>query len=352
MFTRVNIILADLVHQFPLQSVEQVTTLISPYASGINNGGLIIPTPNTLKGNQGCKAWCHMMSMYNVNHMNYWLREFSQQQSLDLSIALAILPSHQCFEHVLPCLFFSEVPFQIKCRTVHITELIAEYNMEKVEDLLHYIWSVIGLGLFANDFIATKVYEIDDIDRFIASRLFQGEVDSTLSLGGRYSYFVSKFQESSKTYDSFEFMYNVESNPDNLGMLVQREKQLIASCTFLGNETPQVIAIEEALKLPLDYKLYLRSPNAMEKVGPQVFYEIIHGTLLSAPQRGYADDEVEFKNPVLLAPKTSNPDVTNTSAKFLPLFGGSGTAICDFGGSNGVLSNTLNNFHANDIRLI
>ncbi len=352
MFSEINNILSVLSKEHPCRSGEEIRRLVAPFAAGQANGCLRIPLPTILKGNYGVRSWCSMLSMYTASSVDYWLGEmFEFNPSKPILHALSALDPLHSRRYVLPCVFFTDIPYKVSCRSVHITELISEYNMQKVEDLLVYLWSLVALGIFLTDFMAKHVFELTDVEDFIASRLFQGKVDEILG-DGRISVFMEMVNTNGNVYDSSGIMESMEKGGDMV-LLIQREKQLIQSVTFLGNETPQVIAMGEAMKLSSSYQDYLQTDSSFTKVGVNIFDQIVLGAKANPSISGYPPEDVEVKYSV---PSTSSVPVSSisksSSSKFIPLFGGTSSVICDFGGASGYVSNTLNTFSSNDIRLI
>ena len=226
-----------------------------------------------------------------------------------------------------------------------------QYNMQTCADVLHYIWSIISLGVILDPFLLDVVFEIEGIELYIASRLFEGEVDDVLSLGGLTSSFVPLFTSDRKEYTSFQMITAMERSTD-VNMLIQQQKQLIAQTTFLSGDIPQVIAMGKQLQLPKDYIDYLESYRGFSKIGSQLYHEIIHGSLLAPPHKGYSYTELDIKFPILKGKTSSIPFVLRRSPQSYALFGGASSSFLDYTTQESFVSNTMSNFEDHDIRLI
>ncbi len=264
------------------KTVEAIRYQFAPYCIGLNNDGVIIPTGEILRGNAAVDLWIDMMQMYNMSHLKYWLDKCNPFPSDMLIIDfMAQIGPYGCQEHVLPFIEYVPRPEQVLVGTGTMLELIHLYNMTTVGDLGAYIYSIVILGIFLNDYLAGDVLMLQNPQEFIGARLFQGELDYIISGGQTESSFVPAFGSPQNTYSSEPMLQSMEGqiSPEEFSSLVTKQRQLIDSSTYLGNETPQVIAMKEALKLSETYSDYLetRGPIAFQKVGPLVYESIALG---------------------------------------------------------------------------
>jgi len=351
MLFEINSILTELVYDHPQTSAYQIQRLVAPYAAGFINGSIIVPTPMMLRGNQGTRSWCELLAIMNPTSFDFWLSATAHQQDESLYSVLLNLNPMQCQKYVLPCVFYTETPYKVTCRCVHINELMSEYNMKKCSDLLMYIWAIASLGIFMNEYMAREVFEITNVEEFLAGRLFQGRIDCMLG-DGTVSVFMDRVKTDVSVYTTHELMNSFEEPETDLSLLILKQKQLIQTCTFLGNETPQVLAMEEALDLSKAYSSYLKTPSSFVKVGSNVFDQVTQGHTKPPSISNYPTDELEVKSALTKTSGNITLNSRNTTPRFIPLFGGSSSTICDFGNGTGTISNTLNNFYTSDIRLI
>lgn len=264
------------------KTVEEIRWRFVPFAVGFNNDGVIIPTGEILRGNGAVDQWIDMMQFYNMTHLKYWLEKCNAFDSETLMMDfMAEIGQYGCQEHVFPFIEYVARPEQTLVGTGTMLELIHLYNMTTVGDLGAYIYSIIILGIFLNDYLAGDVLMIQNPQEFIAARLFQGEIDFIMSGGQTESTFLPKFGSAQNVYSSEPMLQSMEGeiSPEEFNTLVTEQRALIDSSTYLGNETPQVIAMKEALKLSETYSDYLeiRGPIAYQKVGPLVYESIALG---------------------------------------------------------------------------
>ena len=355
MQSEVNFIIKNIIARKPLSSVKSVNYTLSPFCIGSNNGGLIVPSPVTLRGNAACRQWCELLAVLPAKHLDYWLSVFTQNANyLDRSVQYVIEKidaQRMCLTHTLPCIYYNAGESKTTSKMVHITELVMQYNMKTCADVLHYIWSIIALGIVLDPFLVDVVFEIEGIEMYIASRLFEGEVDNVLSLGGETSSFISLFTSESTEYSSFQMLTAMEQSVD-VNMLIQQQKQLISQTTFLSGDIPQVIAMGKQLHLPKDYIDYLEMERGFSKVGSQLYHEIIHGSLLAPPHKGYSHTELDIKFPLLKGKSSNAPFVLRKSPQSFALFGGTSSSFLNYSTQESFVSNTMSNFEDHDIRLI
>ena len=359
MISEINNIIKYLIQHNHCTSGDQIRSLVAPFASGSKNGCLRIPFPNVLKGNRGCESWCSMLMMYNAENLDYWLALACYSKEVPIETFLLAQANLETTTKLLPCVYYTEVPYKVSCRSINIYELIKECNMQTVMHLLEYLWGIVIFGMYMNEGIITSVFEIENLPQYFASRLFEGAVDKALAFGGHTSYFSNLYSTTMQYYSSQE-LYNAMSKQQHelqdFSMLILKEKQKIESCTFLGNDTTQVIAMKEALKLSHAYSHYLETETGFYKVGSKLFEQIVTANSGMSNVLNAAPENVEVKFPILSTNTIPNKLMINKSAPAsFSLFGGSSTMVCDFGGastqSKPYISNTANNFQSNDIRL-
>lgn len=278
------------------RSVEEITYRYAPFAIGLNNNGLMVPTPNILRGNASSDLWCDTMALYEVKHLQYWITACAAYDPSTLIIDfMSELSPVACQQHYLPFIEYIPRPEQVLVKTGPMIELVHIYNLSTVGDLAAYLYSIIILGVFLNDYIANDILMIQNVQEFIASRLFQGEIDGIMmkDLGHSVSTFLPGFGADQGVYNSEPFYQNLQGklSPSEFNDLVRREKITIMNAKQLGNESPQVIAMKHLLQLSSSYMKYVetRGPLGLPKVGPKEYESI---ALASSTRK-----EILFKPP-------------------------------------------------------
>lgn len=264
-------------------SAKEIQERFAPFAVGNNNGGLIFPTVHILRGNAACDQWCDFMAYYNIKHLEYWIDLCNQYEAETLMIEfIQAIGPYGCQEHPLPVIEYIQRPEYVIVRDCVMLELIHLYNMTTVEQFASYLYSLIILGIHLNELIANDILMIQNQSEFIASRLFQGEIDGMFGMYNDASSFIPGFGTAQNTYDSEPFYATISGqlSGDEFNQLLSQEKQIIQRSQFLGNSTPQVIAMRDALKLPEAYTKYLEKegPVRAVKVGPAVYESIALGS--------------------------------------------------------------------------
>jgi hypothetical protein len=275
-----------------LTTAAEITDMYSPYAQGCNIDGLVIPNPELLVGNPYVNAWCDRMLFYNTKQINYWLKETNSYKGLDMVNFITLLDM-ECMQYLLPFVTYTPNPRNIQVRFGTLMDLIVEYNMTTVSELRSYLFVLCALGIFLNDYMAEEVFEIQNEGEFIASRLFQGEIDYQMTkkslIGRPAGMYVSGGGEE---YSSLPF-YKTINGPittEEFSDLVAREKIKLQNVRFVGNEAPQVVAMKDALQLSGTYSDYLsKRDDRFAKVGGRQFMDIVLG---SAKRK-----EITFKDP-------------------------------------------------------
>lgn len=352
MQSEVNFIIKNLVSSKPCFRVEAVQHRLSPFCIGTHNGAMVVPSPVTLRGNANCRQWCELLAVFPVQHLDYWLNVLSHNISRPIAHVIEKIDDQKmCLTHTLPCIYYNESESRAISKMVHITELVMQYNMKTCDDVLHYLWSIVCLGIILDPYLIDIVFEIENIDMYIASRLFEGEVDEVLALGGETSIFISLFTSSRSEYSTYQMISAMEKGAD-MNMLIQQQKQIISQVTFLGGEIPQVLAMSKQLRLSKDYVNYLEDYRGFTKVGSQLYHEIIHGSLLAPPHNGYSYTELDIKFPLFGGKSTNIPYVLRKAPRSFALFGGTSSGFLDYSNQESFESNTMSNFEDNDIRLI
>jgi len=282
-YNRLLTLFAGLFRKHAPLSAKEIQDRFAPFAVGNNNGGLIFPTVHILRGNAACDQWCDFIAYYNVKHLEYWLDLCNQyeQETLIIEFIQAIGP-YGCQEHPLPVIEYIQRPEYVIVRDCTMLELIHLYNMTTIEHFASYLYSLVILGIHLNDLIANDILMIQNQPEFIASRLFQGEIDGIMGMHNNSSSFIQGFGSPQNTYNSEPF-YTSISGPisgKEFDQLLNQEKQIIQRSQFLGNSTPQVIAMQKALQLPEAYTKYLEKegPVKATKVGPAQYESISLGS--------------------------------------------------------------------------
>jgi len=313
---------ASLFRSNPPMDAKTIQERFAPFAIGNNNGGLIFPTVHILRGNAACDQWCDFMAFYNVKHLEYWLGLCNQFRADTLMIEfLQAIGPFGCQEHPLPVIEYVQRPEFVLVRDCTMLELIHLYNMVTIEHLASYLFSLLILGIHLNEQIANDILMIQNQGEFIASRLFQGEIDGMFGASNGASSFISGFGSPQNTYDSEHFYTTIsgEISMEQFNQLLSQEKQIIQRSQFLGNSTPQVIAMKEALKLPETYTSYLekRGPISAMKVGPKVYESIALGTSTRRDIITKAIDNREVHPPVNHEKKKFQGGVSGSKEKVI-----------------------------------
>lgn len=281
----------EVLEESGLTSADQISTRYCPYAQGVNNNGIIIPSREILIGNPATQSWCDMMTFFDVTSINYWLDISSVFKDSMLSEMLRMVP-RTCMSHVLPYVVYTPQPEFVSIRQGTLLDVVAEYNLQSVNDLRVYLFSLVILGIFLNDYMAEQVFNIQNMREFLAARLFQGELDHKLNernfLPSPGGVFVTAYGGGGEgTYSSLPFFNSVNGplTSEEFNSLVTRERVKVSTCRFLGNDTPQVIAMKDALSLSDTYTKYLTTrDDRFSKVGGRVFENI---TLGSSTRKDY-----------------------------------------------------------------
>jgi len=283
-------------------TAEEIQFRFAPFALGNNNDGLIFPTVHILRGNAACDQWCDLIAYYNVNHLRYWLNLVNQYDpSMFIVNFIQSIGPYGCQEHYLPIIEYIQRPEYTLVHTCTMLELVQIYNMRTVAEFATYLYSLLILGVFLNNTIANEVFMIQNQSEFIASRLFQGELDAQMA-GGFPSAFLG-FGSPQNVYDSEPF-YTTLSGPistHEFDQLLSQEKQVIMRSQFLGNSTAQVLAMKDALQLPETYTQYItkRGPVDAMKVGPAVYESISLGSSSQRDKMTKTGDRREVNLPVI-----------------------------------------------------
>jgi len=271
------------VKKYSFTSCEQITEEYCPYALGYNNGGLVLPSADILYGVPTIDVWFNMMAYYDTKHLDYWLNAIDgYPYNYPLGTALQEMGYTGCQEHLLPFMQYTPVPENIACRKGTIMELMVEYNMVTAADLKVYLFILVVLGIFVNNYMSEQVLRIENEEEFVAARLFQGELDAVLTTvsGGNPGGFFMSGASQGDTYSSQGFYRSIQGQltPDEFKQLLVREKIHVQKSTFIGNESPQVVAMKDALQLSDTYSKYLeKRDDRFAKVGQRVFDGITLG---------------------------------------------------------------------------
>lgn len=263
-------------------SIEEFTNIYCPFARGLNNGGLIVPDPQIIGGNAATAEWCKLMTFFPVKHLEYWLKRVHEYDP-DTEINELIRDCGMgCQQHILPSVYYVSYPEQVTIKSTTLIELIQLLNLPTVKELAVYLYGLIIMGIFLNDTYAERVFQLTDTNGYIASRLFQGELDYLMTGGvGVTSVFQNLAVQDGSFYDSEPFYQSLSGSisGDEFNELIQKQRNLIQTSTYLGNETPQVIAMSKALELSKSYSNYLEHRGErFTKVGEKVFDAITLGS--------------------------------------------------------------------------
>jgi len=283
-------------------SFEKFVKTLCPYTVGLKNNRLIVPSNDQLNGNEFCNQWVNMMCFYESKHLEQWYSFLHSVQNVKSSIFEILNAKHNLYiqQSHLPLIEYVSEPRGGTCRICTISEVIHQYNIVTMEDLAVYLYSLIVLGIFMNDFMAQEIFEIADVDAFLACRCFQGDYDFFLGKGaGKRSVFVPQVVNE---YDSTPFFHAMSDINDEtqLEMLINQEVQIINRSTYLDNETPQVLAMSKALEVPETYSDYLNSKDfRYQKVTPKVFETVIYGKPAARNLKWKAYQNIEYSLPKL-----------------------------------------------------
>ena len=324
------------------KSLGDVAWHYAPYAVGFNNNGLIIPTSEILQGNAAVDRWIDMMQFYDVSHLHYWYDTCHNYPiTMEIYDMMQAIGTRGCQEHSIPFIEYIPRPEAVIVRSGTMLELIHLFNLATVGEFMSYLYSIAVFGIFLNDYIANEVLMIQNIQEFMAARLFQGEIDAimggiAMGIRSSESQFMEPYSQEVSTYDSTPFYQSIEGEitKDEFNQLLMHERQKIMTSTYLGNDTEQVIAMKEVMKLSDTYGDYIskRGPVDYPKVGPQVYESIALGTstrkevIYSPPDRlevhpaAYAD----YKSRIAKINKDSRPKETLPqlgAGQRVPIFG-------------------------------
>jgi hypothetical protein len=275
-----------------LTTTAALSDMYCPYAQGINVDGFIVPTPELLVGNPYVNTWCDRMLFYNIKQIDYWLHETSLYKGLDMINFVQVL-GMECMQNLIPFVTYVPNPRNIQVRYGTLLEIITEYNMMTVLELRTYLFVLCTLGIFVNDYMAMEVFEIQNEGEFIASRLFQGEVDYQMTRRSLIRKPAGMYVEhGGDSYSSLPFYKTINGpiSSEEFADLVSREKIKLQNVRFVGNEAPQVVAMKDALQLSGTYTEYLsKRDDRFAKVGGRQFMDVVLG---SAKRK-----EITFRDP-------------------------------------------------------
>jgi hypothetical protein len=176
---------------------------------------------------------------------------------------------------------------------VNLMELSRMMNYTLVLEVLYYLYNTLAFGVFLTPYHIEQVFKLSSPDSYIASRLFQGELDARLSRGTSLSSFIP-FSGSpmdmviSDTFNADAFMESVAStqDPEMIQNLIRMQTESAQQAFYVDNSTDMMKAMDEAKMLNMNthYKDYLFSPKHhpnFKKVGQNVFHNIIRAAPLN-----------------------------------------------------------------------
>lgn len=286
----------------------------APNASGVFVGDLVFPTEDLLQGNETCDIYCARMQFINCNAIEFWYSELVKEDTnpyQEISSWLASRPLH-AQSYLIPAIRYVNSPEKRSVELMTVNELCILFNTMYVQDFAVYIFTLITFGLFLNEFVATTVLEIENLNEFVASRLFQGYLDGEIfgvSDGGG---FVGLSYNKSE-YDSQPFYQKIsgEINPAEYESLLRQQKQLADKSFFIGNNTDNLIAMHDLteMKYADNYVDYLKQNSPFKKVGYKMFNSITRGSSRrkdNRPIRASIPTKTEYALPIAESDDTEN----------------------------------------------
>jgi len=272
----------------PLASPEQVSKDVCPHAIGLMCGGVVFPPPHVLSGNSFSAEYCNRMTYVPNLGVNFWLKLASKAYRRNVSLNQLIETySPQALNKVFPLLIYQPHPESFEIRLCSIHELILHHKIETVLDLLAYLVTFIAFGVYIDEYITTYVLKLENPAGFVAARLFQGKLDTRLSMNGVTAFvpFQSFSVQDTDIYNAEPIMQDVISktdegvDPSEIKWLIMNQENVAANATFVDNGTDMWKAINEnnMSTLPSHYSRYLAHDSPLRKVGYRHFADITEG---------------------------------------------------------------------------
>lgn len=279
---RVQSALLSLYYTGSVTTAESLRRMVTPYALGVTNNDISIPSPQVLTGDPVCSTLIDRL-MTNPSNVDYWIRLL---HTLDcppgalISDCFALFPT-SCQSKTLPVVRMTVDPEQRWVEFMTVTEAILYYDLATIDKLVIYIYSVGVFGFMWNE-ATLSMLELDDVMGYLAARCFQGELDKRLN-GGIVSSFIQGAPDLFEGVD----MSGIASDPKTLQTNLQQQMTRSNNLMYTSNATDEMMALEDqgVITMPERYSTYLRGPLLFPKVGPALFSSITRNGIKPTPSK-------------------------------------------------------------------
>lgn len=286
-----QLILAFWRRSSPQMTVARMNERFCPYAVGVNNGGIVIPSTTIMVANSmAVTEYLTAATFMNMSGVHFWIQHIHKAGNKNMETVpfLHTINEFAMMSQTIPAIRYQSFPERTTVEQMTIQELVLTYNMTTLSDIALYLYSVVIFGLYLDDGIASDVLKIVNIPQFVTARIFQGELDRALgplSIAGSSILPFGMLEYREKTYDAGEnFLDKVSSamegsETEKLHDILRGHIISTHNSTFLGNSTDHVIALQEAglTRFPSTYQSYLTNRSDFVKVGYTTFENITTG---------------------------------------------------------------------------
>lgn len=269
-------------------SVSELSSRLCPYAIGLRNAGIVIPPEHVFNGNEFSSEYVKRLSFVTDLGVDYWLQIISRGYEQGLGIEQILL--HHATGGInqrLPVALYTPSPEAYELRMCSIRECIMFLRLNTTEQVLEYLYHMVAFGVYLSEYAVTNIFKLQNVENFLAARLFQGEMDAMISSDPVSSFLYFSGTPTDSRQEIFvgnQLLQQITEapSPEEVSNLVRMVHTQATQVPFLSASTPLWEALYEAKQLNFSsgYNKYLthKGPHSV-KVNQDTFHKVTHGML-------------------------------------------------------------------------